>query len=300
MGKKEKNVAKAEALIERAETALEEGELLEAHEGWHRALALLRALPLRGAEEPALLWDSLMTCGELSLELGDATAALALFTEAHALDTSEGEPKGAPIEGPAEGEEARSGMGRALFELCRFDEARALFVGLCNSESEGPTASFYLGLLAERRGERGDARLHFERAARLDPERYPLPIELSQREFDAALRAAIERLPEQVRAWLTNVTISVMELPLEEELLGGEEPLSPQSLGLFRGNPVTERSTSDPWSCFPSAIFLFQRNLQRFARSREELIDEIGVTLLHEVGHFLGLDEEALAERGLD
>ena len=56
----------------------------------------------------------------------------------------------------------------------------------------------------------------------------------------------------------------------------------------------------DPWSHFPSSIGLFQRNLERYARDREELLEEIRVTLLHEVGHFLGLDEEQLRELGLD
>jgi predicted Zn-dependent protease with MMP-like domain len=45
---------------------------------------------------------------------------------------------------------------------------------------------------------------------------------------------------------------------------------------------------------------LYQRNLERFARDREELVEQIRITLLHEVGHFLGLDEEQLRERGLE
>ena len=56
----------------------------------------------------------------------------------------------------------------------------------------------------------------------------------------------------------------------------------------------------DPWSHFPSSIVLYQDNLQRFARTREELVEEIAITLQHEVGHFLGLDEEELERLGLD
>ena len=55
----------------------------------------------------------------------------------------------------------------------------------------------------------------------------------------------------------------------------------------------------DPWSHFPSSIVLYQGNLQRFAADREDLVEQIGITLVHEVGHFLGLDEEELWERGL-
>ncbi len=45
---------------------------------------------------------------------------------------------------------------------------------------------------------------------------------------------------------------------------------------------------------------LYQRNLERFARTREELIEQIGITVMHEVGHLIGLDEDDLWERGLD
>jgi predicted Zn-dependent protease with MMP-like domain len=53
-------------------------------------------------------------------------------------------------------------------------------------------------------------------------------------------------------------------------------------------------------SQLPPSIVLFQRNLERFVRSRAELAEEIRVTLVHEVGHYLGLDEDELYERGLD
>jgi predicted Zn-dependent protease with MMP-like domain len=68
---------------------------------------------------------------------------------------------------------------------------------------------------------------------------------------------------------------------------------------MFRG-PAIGRGSADPWTHLPSSIVLFQRNLERFARSRDELAEEIAVTLVHEVGHFLGLDEDELYERGLD
>jgi predicted Zn-dependent protease with MMP-like domain len=69
---------------------------------------------------------------------------------------------------------------------------------------------------------------------------------------------------------------------------------------MFRGSAIGQQGSMDPWSHFPSSIVLYQRNLERAARSREELVQEIGVTLVHEVGHFLGLDEDQLWERGLD
>jgi predicted Zn-dependent protease with MMP-like domain len=56
----------------------------------------------------------------------------------------------------------------------------------------------------------------------------------------------------------------------------------------------------NPWSNLPPTITLFRNNLERMAADREQIIEELRITLFHEIGHFLGLDEEDLAERGLD
>ena len=113
---------------------------------------------------------------------------------------------------------------------------------------------------------------------------------------------AFANVPEKVRRYLENVAITVEDLPSEDDLRAADPPLSPSILGLFRGSSYGAGGTAaiDPWTHLPSSIVLFQKNLERFARSRTELVEEIGVTLVHEVGHFLGLDEDELYERGLD
>lgn len=190
--------------------------------------------------------------------------------------------------------------GLALLELCRFDEAGS---ALAAAEAEGPEdpwTAHALGLLAERRGDAEEARRWFGRARKLAPDEFPRPISLSHATFEAAVEDALAALPEPVRHYLANVAITVEDLPADADLLGDDPPLSPGILGLFRGAPYGQKASMDPWSHFPSSIVLYQRNLERFARSREELIREIGVTLVHEVGHFLGLDEDELYQRGLE
>jgi predicted Zn-dependent protease with MMP-like domain/Flp pilus assembly protein TadD len=190
--------------------------------------------------------------------------------------------------------------GLALHELCRFEEARAALAAAEAADPDDPWTAHALGLLAERRGDADQARRRFARARKLAPGEFPRPISLSHHEFEAALEAALAELPENVRRYLSNVAITVEDLPADADLLGSDPPLSPGILGLFRGAPYGQKASMDPWSHFPSSIVLFQRNLERFARSRDELIQEVRVTLVHEVGHFLGLDEEELYERGLD
>jgi predicted Zn-dependent protease with MMP-like domain/Flp pilus assembly protein TadD len=189
--------------------------------------------------------------------------------------------------------------GVALYELCRWDEAREALLRAESEEPDDAWTEHQLGLVAERRGDAKEARRRFDRARKLAPDDFPRPIALSRAAFDAAVEEAFARLPEQVRRYLANVAITVEDLPSEDDLRAAEPPLSPASLGMFRG-PAYGRGEGDPWTHLPSSIVLYQRNLERFARSREELAEEIRVTLVHEVGHYLGLDEDELYERGLD
>jgi predicted Zn-dependent protease with MMP-like domain len=157
-----------------------------------------------------------------------------------------------------------------------------------------------LGLIAERRRDTQEARRRFSAANREAPDDYPAPVHLSAREFDGAVEAALIELPTQIREYLSNVAITVEDVPALDDLMAADPPLSPSILGLFRGSPLGDKASMDPWSHFPSSIVLYQKNLQRLARDHEELLDEIRTTLVHEVGHFLGFDEEDLWERGLD
>jgi predicted Zn-dependent protease with MMP-like domain len=189
--------------------------------------------------------------------------------------------------------------GFALWELCRLEEAREQLEGLLRLEPDDAWGHHLLGLVAERQGRGPEAERHLTRARRLAPREFPHPVHLSHAEFDRAVEDALEELPEQLRGYLSNVAIAVEDLPADEDLLASDPPLSPSILGVFRGSPLGDKGSMDPWSHFPSSIVLYQKNLERIAARREELIEQIGTTLVHEVGHFLGLDEEELWERGL-
>ncbi len=219
-------------------------------------------------------------------QLGHATEALARLAEAEQVFP--------------DSLEVLSEKAFALYELSRLDEAREALLRAEAAGEEDAWVQHQLGLVAERQGEPGEAKRRFARALELSPDEFPAPIGLTHHAFDRAVEDALAALPEQVRRYLSNVAITVEEIPSDDDLLASDPPLSPTILGLFRGAPYGEKASMDPWSHFPSAIVLYQRNLERFARDREELTEEIGVTLLHEVGHFLGLDEDDLYARGLD
>lgn len=187
----------------------------------------------------------------------------------------------------------------ALFELCRFDEARTAFRELLEDPQRGAHAHHHLALILERDGKLDEAESHFAIARKLAPEDFPPPQLLSKKEFQAELQRAIAALPEDMKRDLASVPVTAEELPKTEDLVGGEPPLSPTILGLFRGPPLGERCEGDQGQACRS-VALYRRNLARAVQSRAELTEQIRVTLLHEVGHLRGEDDLELAARGLE
>jgi len=105
--------------------------------------------------------------------------------------------------------------------------------------------------------------------------------------FEQLAEEALESLPKEFREKLTNVAIIVEDTPprdwKERRLL----------LGLFHGVPRTEKSVFD--STPPDHIYLYQRNIEAVCSSEGEIRRQIRNTLLHEVGHYFGLNEEELS-----
>jgi len=214
-------------------------------------------------------------------QLGEFQAAIDAFGKVLLLDPDHGE--------------AQLERAVALFELGRFGEAKKAFEKLVRDYPEEAWSFHYLGLLAERRGENPES--FFAQARALDPEEFPPAVHLSGEAFDAAVADAIEKLPEHAKPHLANAVIATEPLPSDEDI---KEGLSPTILGVFTGTPVDERLALHSGHHETVRITLFQKNLERFARTRDELLEEIRITVLHEVGHLLGLDEDELFDRGLD
>jgi len=190
--------------------------------------------------------------------------------------------------------EFRAELARVLFLSCRFDDADDEVRAALEADGAFADAHEIAGAILERRGRLDEADRSFARAAELAPERFTAPRRLSREEFEREIVLAGERLPETFRRHLEQVAVTVEELPADEILGQDEPPLDPELLGLFVGVPCTERSTFSAGGELPPRILLFQRNIERFAGDEKELRDEIVVTLHHELGHYLGLDEDEL------
>ncbi len=124
-------------------------------------------------------------------------------------------------------------------------------------------------------------------------------MKLSNKEFDQAVLNAINRIPQSIRGHLQNIIISVCKWPspqlLEELGLPPGEPL----LGIYRGNALANRSVSDT-ATMPDTILIFQGPLEQMCEELHELEEQIAITVIHEIAHFLGIEEDKLAELGYD
>ncbi|MBF5042807.1 hypothetical protein FGE12_10420 [Aggregicoccus sp. 17bor-14] len=186
----------------------------------------------------------------------------------------------------------------ALFELCRFKEAKAAFTALLDDPERGAHAHHHLGLLLEREGKLKEAQAHLDRARALSPDEFPAPQLLGVPEFQAEVARAVAALPADMRKDLEGIPVTAEDVPADADLLSGEPPLSPTILGLFRGPPLDEPCDGSESPC--RSVALYRKNLARAVTSRAELLEQIQVTLLHEVGHLRGEDDEELAARGLE
>lgn len=120
-------------------------------------------------------------------------------------------------------------------------------------------------------------------------------VSLSREEFEQAVSDALDVLPERFSRLIENVAIAVEEEPSEEDLesLDGDESDSDSELlGIYRGVALTDRSHDLP--LLPDEIAIFRGPINRVARSRQEAVEEIRETIVHELGHYFGLDEQEL------
>jgi predicted Zn-dependent protease with MMP-like domain len=106
--------------------------------------------------------------------------------------------------------------------------------------------------------------------------------------FDDHVRAALDSLPPEIAAALRNVAVVVED----------ENPEDPDLFGLYEGVPLPERG--DDAGSLPDRIAVYRLPLEDEFPDPRDLEREIRITVLHELGHYFGLDEDRLAELGYE
>ena len=187
--------------------------------------------------------------------------------------------------------------GELRLHIWQIDRAQETYERLGRIERTLPVLE-RLSLCLELRGDLEGADALLAEAARIDPENAPVPPRLSPEAFEDVVRDAVEQLPDAFQEAFETMAVIIDPVPDPDLAAGAEIDTPPDLLGLFVGLSMLERSVTDPGD-LPPTIYLFQRNIERLCRDREEIREEIRVTLYHELGHALGLDEEGLEEMGL-
>ena len=117
-------------------------------------------------------------------------------------------------------------------------------------------------------------------------------VRISRREFERLVLKALEGLPPSIQERLDNVDVVVGDWPSLEDL--EQTDLSdPQELfGLYQGIPLTERDHYD--MVLPDKITIFRRPIEAACDTKAAVIEEVRVTVLHEVAHHFGIDDAEL------
>ena len=104
--------------------------------------------------------------------------------------------------------------------------------------------------------------------------------------FDDTVRAALDELPREIAAGLRNVAVIVED----------ENADDPDVFGLYHGVPLPERG--DETGLAPDTISIYRRPLEAAFPDPGELREEIRITVLHELAHYFGFDEEQIEDLG--
>jgi predicted Zn-dependent protease with MMP-like domain len=113
---------------------------------------------------------------------------------------------------------------------------------------------------------------------------------MSREEFEEAVSDALDLVPAELARMMDNVVVLV-----EEEPPAGEEP---DLLGLYEGTPLTERGEWWGAGSLPDRISIFRGPTLRYCGSPDEVVDEVAVTVVHEIAHHFGIDDDRLHELG--
>ncbi len=268
----------APALLDRFHASVDHGDR-------RRASRLLRRLEA-GGEQPvvALARWRLLTLDE---DLAPARSAVASSVQRYPEDP-----------------DLQHALGWTLLELNHLDEALAHLEEAVYLDESYADAWYDLAIARELAGDEAGTRSAFTRVYRLDTAPDAPALRFSEDQVMAWAERAYESLPEAVLDAAASLPVFVQDYP--DPWILEAAPWDPRLLGLFDGPTWAElqgtwgemQSTANlPGST--AHVYLYQRNLERLFPDARSMAEQVRITLHHEVGHFLGLEEGDLSSRGL-
>jgi predicted Zn-dependent protease with MMP-like domain len=114
-------------------------------------------------------------------------------------------------------------------------------------------------------------------------------VAMSREEFEEAVAEGLDEVPAELTRLMRNVVVLVEDDPPEDE---------PDILGLYEGTPLTERGEWYAAGSLPDRITIFRNPTLAVCDTREDVVEEVAVTVVHEIAHHFGIDDERLHELG--
>jgi len=189
-------------------------------------------------------------------------------------------------------------LAQILNDLDRGAEAIDVLRGAVARSPDDADLWFELGYAAERLEQWELRQRAFHEVWRVEHDKPPRHrLFLPDQPFVDAVEATLERLPPGVRAAIGNVAIMVEDYP--DEWVVADGIADPRILGLFDGPVHATHGATSAASDGPARIYLYRWNIERQCGSADDVEEQVEITVLHEIGHYLGLDEDALHARGL-
>ena len=115
-----------------------------------------------------------------------------------------------------------------------------------------------------------------------------MPVQMSAQRFDELVSDALDLVPAELAAAMDNVVVLVDDRDADE----------PGILGLYRGVALTERDSWYGAGSLPDTITIYREPLLEMCDSEAEVVDEVAITVIHEIAHHFGIDDERLHELG--
>jgi predicted Zn-dependent protease with MMP-like domain len=114
-------------------------------------------------------------------------------------------------------------------------------------------------------------------------------VEMSREEFEAAVADALDTVPGELARMMNNVVVLVEDDGPADD---------PDLLGLYEGTPLTERGSWWAAGSLPDRITIFRNPTLSICDTREDVVDEVRVTVVHEIAHHFGIDDDRLHDLG--
>ncbi len=113
-------------------------------------------------------------------------------------------------------------------------------------------------------------------------------IEIDRVSFEELVAASLDLIPAELGKRIDNLVVQVVDEPPHGENL----------LGLYEGVPLTSRGPASYSGFLPDRVTIYRGPILRMCDTREEVVVQVRITVIHEIGHFFGIDDDRLHELG--